>query len=135
MLHRGDTQPSHSFVEDEMDEENLDDKEEQSEEGRAAIVGQRQATTPTLAARGERERTHIIEVGADIVLHGQAILLIEAESFSRRSEDDKDMKQVSYVYFFHARSAGIGISKDLGVERSSYWHGVCSCGATERSSH
>ena len=39
------------------------------------------------------------------------------------------MKQVSYEYY--AGSAGVGIGKDPGVERS---HGVCSCGATERSS-
>ena len=42
-----------------MDEENLDDNEEQSEESGAVRVGQRKTTTPTLAEREEHERTHI----------------------------------------------------------------------------
>ena len=76
-------------VEDEMVEEIMDDKEEQSEESRAVRVGQKKKTvTPTPAEREEHERnthTHPTEVGADIVpLHGQAILLIEAESSHRR---------------------------------------------------
>ena len=54
-----------------MDEENMDDKEEQSEESRAVRVGQRKTMTPTLA---ERE---------------QATLLIEAESLQRLSKTTK----------------------------------------------
>ena len=46
-------------VEDEMDEEIMDDKEEQSEESRAARVGQKKTVTPTLTEREEHERTHI----------------------------------------------------------------------------
>ena len=78
-------------VEDEMDEEIMDDTEEQSEESRAVRVGQKKTVTPTLGEREEHERTHIrIEVGADTVsLHGQAILLIEAESSQRRSKMTK----------------------------------------------
>ena len=65
-----------------MDGENLDDKEEQSEESRTVRVGQKKTVTPTL---GERE-----EHGADIVSqHTQAILLIVAESLQRRSKMTK----------------------------------------------
>ena len=39
-------------VEDGMDEENLEDKEEQSEESRAVRVGQKKTATPTLAKTG-----------------------------------------------------------------------------------
>ena len=42
-----------------MDKENLDDREEQSEESRAVRAGQSKTTTPTLAEREEYERTHI----------------------------------------------------------------------------
>ena len=49
-----------SVVEDEMDEEIMDDKEEQSEESRAVRVGQQNTVTPTLAEREEDERTHIL---------------------------------------------------------------------------
>ena len=47
-------------VQDEMDEENLNDKEEQSEESRAVRVGRRKTMTPTLAEREEHERTHSV---------------------------------------------------------------------------
>ena len=40
-----------------MDEEDMDDKEEQSEESRAVRVGQKKMMTPTLAEREEHERT------------------------------------------------------------------------------
>ena len=75
-------------VGDEMDEENLDDKEEQSEESREVRVGQGKTTTPTwLNERNMNVHTFRIEVSADIVsLHGQAILLIVAESWQRRSK-------------------------------------------------
>ena len=45
-------------VEEEMDEEDMDDKEEQSE-SRAVRVGQNKMMTPTVAEREEHERTHI----------------------------------------------------------------------------
>ena len=124
-------------VEDEMDEEIMDDKEEQSEESRAVRVGQKKTVTPTLAEREEHERTHIpyrsycrqcVAARASSAAH-------RGRNFTKAVEDDKDMKQVCYDYCFTARSAGNGISKGPGVERSSYSHGVCSCGATGRSSH
>ena len=46
-------------VEDEMDEEDMYDKEEQSEASRAVRVGQDKLVTPTLAEREEHGRTHI----------------------------------------------------------------------------
>ena len=69
----------------------------------------------------------LIDAGADILwLHGQAILLIEVESLQRRSR---------MTLLLYARSAGNGISKDSGVRRSRYPHGVCPYGAIERGSH
>ena len=75
-------------VEDEMDEVIMEDKEEQSEESRTVRLGQKKTVTPTLAEREELNvHTFVIQVGADVVsLHGQAILLIEAESSQRRSK-------------------------------------------------
>ena len=67
-------------VEDEMDDENMDVKEEQSEESR------------TVFPFGQNMNVHtfLIEVGADTVsLHWQAFLLIEAESSQRRSKMTK----------------------------------------------
>ena len=89
-------------VEDEMDEENLDDREEQSEESRAVRVGQRKTTTPTLAEREEHERTHIpyrswcrhcVAARASNPAH-------RGRKFARAVEDDKDMKRASYDYCF-----------------------------------
>ena len=70
-------------VVDEMDEEDMHDKGEQSE-SRAVRVGPNKMMTPTLAEREEMTpmngHTFLIEAGADIVsLHGQEILLIEAK--------------------------------------------------------
>ena len=42
-----------------MDEEDMGDKEEQSEESRVVRVGQRKKMSPTLAGREEHERTHV----------------------------------------------------------------------------
>ena len=69
-----------------MDEEDMDDKEEQSEECRAVRVGQKKPMTPTLVEREEHERTHIPFRSwfQTLSLHGQAILLIEAGNLQRR---------------------------------------------------
>ena len=106
-------------IEDEMDEDIMDDTEEQLEESRAVRVGQKKTVTPTLAEREEHERTHIrIEVGADTVsLHGQAILLIEAESFTKAVEDDKGLQQVSYDYNFKRDKLGMESATILVSER------------------
>ena len=87
-------------VEDEMDEEIMDDKEEQSEESRAVRVGQEKSVTPTLAQREEHERTHIphrswcrhcVAAPASNPAH-------RGRKFTKAVEDDKDVKQVSYDY-------------------------------------
>ena len=81
------------------------------------------------------EHTFLIEAGADTVsLHGQAILLIEAESLQRRSKMTKHETSEPRL-LLPARAAGHGISKDPGVERSRYSHGVSSRGAIERGGH
>ena len=75
-----------------MDEENLDDEEEQSEESRAVRVGQGKTTTPTLAERGEHERKHIpCRSWCRHCVH-------RGRKFAKAVEDDKDVKQVSYDY-------------------------------------
>ena len=71
--------------------------------------------------------TFLIEVGADLAHRGR--------KFAKAVEDDNDTKQVSYNYCIMRRSAGNGFSKDPGVERSRYSHGVSSRGAAGRSSH
>ena len=85
-------------VEDEMDEEIMDDKEEQSEESRAVRVGQKKTVTPTLAEREVHERTHIpyrrwcrhcVAARASNPTH-------RGRNFTKAIEDDKDMKLVSY---------------------------------------
>ena len=87
---------------DEMDEEIMDDKEEQSEESRAVRVGQKKTVTPTLAEREEHERTHIpcrswcrhcVAARASNPAH-------RGRKFTKAVGDDKDMKQVSYDYCF-----------------------------------
>ena len=89
-------------VEDEMDEEIMDDKEEQSEESRAVRVGQEKTVTPKLAEREEHERTHIphrswcrhyVAARASNPAH-------RGRKFAKEVEDDKDMKQVSYECCF-----------------------------------
>ena len=105
-------------VEDEMDEETMDDKEEQSEESRAVRVGQKKTVTPT---NGKNMNENCVAARASNPAH-------RGRKLTRAVEDDKDVKQ------FHARPAGNGISKDPGVEKSSYPNGVSSCGAVERTS-
>ena len=87
-----------TVVEDEMDGEDMDDKEEQSEESRAVREGKRKMMTLTLVEREEHERTHIpyrswcrhcVAAWASSPAH-------RGRKFSTAVEDDKDMKQVSY---------------------------------------
>ena len=122
-------------VEDEMDEDIMDDKEEQSEESRAVRVGRKKTVTPTLTEQEEHERAHIpyrswcrhcVAARASNPAH-------RIRKFAKRRSRMRHETSKLRVLFY-ARSAGVGIGKDPGVERSSYSHGVCSCGATERSS-
>ena len=112
-------------VKDDMDEDIIDDKEEQSEESRAVRVGQKKTATPTLAER--EEHRHCVAARPSNPAH-------RGRKFTRAVEDDKDMKQVSYDDCFvrdpsGLESATLPVSKDR-----SYPHGVSSCGAVERSS-
>ena len=97
-------------VEDEMEEEDMDDKEEQSEDSRAVRVGQKKMMTPTLAEREEHERTqipyrswcrHCVAAQASNPAH-------RGRKFATAVEDDKDMKQVSYDCCFMRDQPGIG---------------------------
>ena len=114
------------IVEDEMDEEDMDDKEEQSAESRAVRVGQKKTVTPTLAEREEHERTHIpyrswcrhcVAARASNPAH-------RCRKFAKAVEDDKDMKQVSYNFCFlrdqpGMESAKILVSKDRATRMVS----------------
>ena len=122
-------------VEDEMDEEIMDDTEEQSEASRAGRVGQKKTVTPTLGEREEHERTHIL----DRSWRRHCVAARARQSCSSRPKVHTGRSEMirhetsELRLLFLARSARNGISKDPGVERSRYSHGVCSCGATESS--
>ena len=83
-------------VEDEMDDEVMDDKEEPSEE-RPVKGGQSRVTMPTLKERQEHERTHLpyrswcrhcVAARASNPAH-------RGRRFPTAIEEDKDTKQVS----------------------------------------
>ena len=80
-----------------MDEEEMDDKEEPSEESRGRRDRQKRMMTPTLRERQEHERTHIpcrswcrhcVAARASNPAH-------RGRRFATAVEEDKDMKQVS----------------------------------------
>ena len=70
-----------------MDEEEMDDKEEPSEESGGRRDRQKRMMTPMLRERQEHERTHI--VAGIVSLQGQAILLTEVEGLLQRSRRTK----------------------------------------------
>ena len=107
------------FVEDEMDEDVMDDKEEPSEERRPVKGGQSRVMMPTLKERQEHERTHlpcrswcrhsVAARGGNPAHRGRR--------FPTAIEEDKDTKQVSCDYCFMRdqsgmESATILVSKD-----------------------
>ena len=96
-------------VEDEMDEEDMDDKEEQSEENGALRVGQNKMMTPTLAEREEHERTHIpYRIWCRHCVAARAgNLAHRSRKFAMAVEDDKDMNQESYDYCFMRDQPGM----------------------------
>ena len=102
-------------VEDEMDEEVMDDKEEPSEESREVKGGQQRIITPSLKERQEHERTHIpyrswcrhcVAARASNPAH-------RGRRFATAVEEDKDMKQVSYDYCFMRDQPGSESAKIL----------------------
>ena len=102
-----------------MDEEEMDDKEEPSEESGGRRDRQKRMMTPTLMERQEHERTHIpcrswcrhcVAARASNPAH-------RGRRFATAVEEDKDMKQVSYIYCFvrdqpRSESAKILVSHD-----------------------
>ena len=113
-------------VEDELDEEDMDDKEEQLEESRAVRGRQKKMMTPTLAEREEHERTHI--PNRSWCRHCVAALASNPahrdRKFAKAVEGDKDMKQVSYDYCFMRDQLGmepakILVSKDRAIRMVS----------------
>ena len=106
-------------VEDDMDEEDMDDKEEPSEESIVVRGGQTRMMTLTLRERQDHERTHI--PFRSWCRHCDAARASNPAHRGRRFatavEEDKDMKQVSYDYCFMrdqpgSESAKILVSKD-----------------------
>ena len=106
-------------VEDEMDDDGLDDKEEPSEESRPMKGGQNRVTMPTVRERQEHERTHLpyrswcrhcVSARASNPAH-------RGRAFPTSIEEDKDTKQVSYDHCFNAGPARNGVSKDFWFRR------------------
>ena len=93
----------------------MDDKEEQSEESRAARVGQKKMMTPTLAEREEHERTHIPY--RSWCRHGVAARASNpahrGRKFAKAVEDDKDLFHVSYDNCFLRDQPGMESAKIL----------------------
>ena len=124
-------------VEEEMDEDVMDDKEEPSEESRPVEGGQSRVVMPTLKERQEHERTHLphrswcrhcVAARAGNPAHG-------GRRFPTAIEEDKDTKQVSCDYCFMRdqpgmESAKILVSKDRATRMVSAHVG----GAAEGSS-
>ena len=78
----------------EMDEEDMDDKEERTEESRAVRVGQKKKMTPTLAEREDHERTHI-----PYRSWCRLCIAARASNLAHRGRNfAKAAEQVSYVY-------------------------------------
>ena len=75
--------------------------------------------------------TFHFEAGADSVSLQSCSLRPKVHKGGRRRER---YETIELRLLFYARPVGNGISKDLGVERSSYPNGVISCGAVESSS-
>ena len=107
-------------VEDEMDEEDIDDKEEQSEESRGVRVGKKMMT-PTLVEREEHERTHIphrswcrhcVAARASNPAHLN-------RKFARAVEGDKDVKLVSYDCCFMRDQLGMESATILKKDRAT----------------
>ena len=102
-------------VENEMGEEEMDDKEEPSEESRVVRGGQTRMTTPTLRERHEHERTHI--PFRSWCRHCVATRASNPSHRGRRLatavEEDKDMKQVSYDCCFMRDQPGFESPKIL----------------------
>ena len=85
-----------------MDEEDMDDKEEQSEESRVVRVGRRRMMTPTQVEREEHERTHV-PYGSwcrHCVAARTSIPAHRGGKFTTAVEEDKDMKQMSKDHCF-----------------------------------
>ena len=100
-------------VEDEMDDDVMDDKEEPSEESTAVKGGQSRVVMPTLKKRQEHERTHIscrswcrhcVAARASNPAH-------RGRRFLTAIEEDKDTKQVSYDYCFMRDQPGMESAK------------------------
>ena len=113
-------------VEDEMDDETMDNKEEPSEESRPVKGGQSRVMMPTLKERQEHERTHLPYrswcrhcVAARASNHAH-----RGRKFPTAIEEDKDTMQVSYDYCFMRdqpgmESAKILVSKDRATRTVS----------------
>ena len=109
-----------------MDEEDMDDKEEQSEESRAVRMGQRRMMTPTQVEREEHERTHVPNRSwcRHCVAAQTSIPAHRGGKFTTAVEEDKDMKQMSKDHCFMRDQPGmepaqILVSQDRGTRTVS----------------
>ena len=113
-------------VEEEIDEDVMEDKEEPSEESRPVKGGQSRVMMPTLKERQEREPTHLpyrswcrhcVAARASTPAH-------RGRKFPTAIDEDKDTKQVSYDHCFMRdqpgmESAKILVSKDRATRMVS----------------
>ena len=102
-------------VEEEMDDDVMDDKEEPSEESRPVRGGHRRVVLPTAKERQEHERTHLpyrswcrhcVSARASNPAH-------RGRKFPIAVEEDMDTKQVSYDYCFMRDKPGMESAKIL----------------------
>ena len=91
--------------------------------------------TPTLWERQEHERTHILNRSwcRHCVAARASNPAHRGRRFATTVEEDTDMKQNEFRLLLHAKSAVVDISKDPGVKRPRYPHGVSSSGTNERN--
>ena len=118
-------------------EDEMDDKEEPSEESRAVRVGQKRIITPTLKERQEHERTHIpyrswcrhcVAARASNPAH-------RGRRFATAVEEDKDMEQVSYDCCFMRDQPGSESAKILVSKYRATRMVSAHVSASVRSSH
>ena len=120
-------------VQNEMDEGEMDEKEEPSEESRVVRGGQTRMMTPTLRERQEHERTHIpFSKLVQILCRCMGTQSYSPRSkvcYSGRAGQRHETRELRIL--LHARSARVRISKDPGTERPRFPHGVSSRGTNE----
>ena len=98
-------------VEDEMDDDVMEDKEEPSEESRPVKGGQSRVMMLPLKERQEHERTHPDRSWCRYCAARASNPAHRGRRFPTTIEEDKDTKQVSYDYCFMRDQTGMESAK------------------------